>query len=106
MPGKHKSEEIRKIIVGAKQRGKNYKDIAEQFHVGQATVFRIWKLWEETKNVKHRKIPGRPRKTTPRQDRLLVRQVKVDPFMTAVDVRKYASDNLGVNILDRTEEEF
>uniref|UniRef100_A0A914D616 MH1 domain-containing protein n=1 Tax=Acrobeloides nanus TaxID=290746 RepID=A0A914D616_9BILA len=38
------------------------------------------------------------------QARLLVRQVKKDPFMTAVDVRQYAQDHLGVVMTDRTPE--
>ena len=51
--------------------------------------------------MKHKKINGRPRKTTPGQNRLLVRETKKDPFMTAVDLRKYAQDNLGVVMTDR-----
>ena len=41
-------------------------------------------------------------KTTPGQARLLVRQVKKDPFMTAVQMAQYARDHLNLNISDRT----
>ena len=44
----------------------------------------------------------RPRKTTPGQARLHVRQVKKDPFMTTVDLAKYAQDHLNLNMTDRT----
>ena len=102
MPGKYKTEDIRKLIVEAKQKGKKNRDIAARFHVGTGTVSRIWTRWEATRSVKTKKIPGRPRKTTPGQTRLLVRQVKRDPFMTAVDLRPYAEDHLGVNMAIRT----
>jgi transposase len=102
MPGKYKSEEIRKLIVEAKQKGELGKDIADRFHVSPGTVSNIWNRWKATRSVKTKKIPGRPRKTTQGQDRLLVRQVKKDPFMTAVHLRKYAEDHLGVNMAIRT----
>ena len=41
MPGKYKSEELRKLIVEAKQRGEMDKDIAKRYHCGTATVNRI-----------------------------------------------------------------
>jgi transposase len=102
MPGKYKSSELRTLIVEAKQRGEMVKDIAERYHCTPKTVYNIWKLWQETHSVKHRKIPGKKRKTTPGQARLLVRQVKKDPFMTAVELRQYAEDHLGINMAIRT----
>ena len=102
MPGKYKSDELRKLIVEAKQRGELVKDIAERYHCGRNTVQRIWKLWNDTHSVKPKKKTGRPRKTTPGQARLLVRQVKKDPFMTAVDLAQYAQDNLGLNMTAMT----
>ena len=76
MPEKYKSEELRKLIVEAKQRGWTNRDVAEWYHVDQSTVGRIWNRWKEFKTVKHKKINGRLRKTTPGQNRLLVRQAK------------------------------
>ena len=73
MPGKYKSEEIRKLIVEAKIKEKLGKNIAARFHVHEQTVKDIWKRWKESQMVKRKKIPGRPRKTTPRQHQLLVR---------------------------------
>ena len=45
MPGKYKSDELRKLIIEAKQRGEKGADIAERYHCGINTVTRIWKLW-------------------------------------------------------------
>ena len=54
MPGKYKYEEIRRLIVEAKQRGEKNDDIAERYHCGKATVKRIWK-WDVLK----RRVAGR-----------------------------------------------
>ena len=102
MPGKYKSEEIKNLIVEAMQNGEKQVDVAARYHVSQNTVSRTWNRWKETHSVKNRKITGRPRKTTPGQTRLIVRQVKKDPFMTAVEVRQYAQDNFGITMTDRT----
>ena len=66
----NKSEELRNLIVEAKQRGWTNRDVAEWYHVDQYTVGRLWSRWKEFKTVKHKKINGRPRKTTPGQNRL------------------------------------
>ena len=63
MPGKYKSEELRKLVVEAKQRGELVKDIAERYHCHRNTVNNIWTLWNETRGVKRQKKTGRPRKT-------------------------------------------
>ena len=102
MPGKYISEEIKKLIVEAKQKGETDQEVADRFHVNQSTVSRIFKGWREAKTVKHKKISDRPRKTTSRQNRLLVRLVKADPFKTAVDVQTYAHENMGLDISIRT----
>lgn len=99
---KHKSPEIKQLIIEAVQRGEGYRDIAKRFHVGFGTVARTVKRWNETRTVKRKKGSGRPRKATPKQVRLLVRQVKKDPFMTAVDLAQYAQDNLGLNFTPMT----
>lgn len=90
------------LIVEAKQNGELGVDIAKRFHVDPATVSRIWSRWKTTKTVKTKKKSGRPRKITPAQRRLLVRMVKKDPFVTAVEVMNYANKNLGMNIKIRT----
>ena len=41
MPGKYKSEELRKLIVEAKQRGEHHQDLADRYHVSVKTVYNI-----------------------------------------------------------------
>ena len=63
MLGKYKSEELRKLIVEAKQKGDHHEDIADRYHVSVKTVYNIWNRWKTAHTVKHKKIRGRPRKT-------------------------------------------
>ena len=67
MPGKPKSEEIKKLIVEAKRNGETDRIVAARFHVDRATVSRIYTRWREERTVKRRRGSGRPRKTTPGQ---------------------------------------
>ena len=80
MPRKHKFEEIKKLIVEAKQNRETDRDVAARFHIGKSTVSDMYKRWREERTVKRKRGSGRPRKTTNRQDRLLVRLVKADPL--------------------------
>ena len=104
MPGKYKSEELRKLIVEAKQRGEHHQDIDDRYHVSVKTVYNIWNRWKAVNRAirfffeKPKKKSGRLRKTTPGQARLLLRQIKKDPSMTAVGVKRYAQDHLSLNI--------
>ena len=68
MPGKYKSEELRKLIVETKQRGEHHQDIADRYHVSVKTVYNIWNRWKAVNTVKPKKKSGRPRKR--RQDKL------------------------------------
>jgi transposase len=99
---KHKSDEIKKLIVEAVLNGETYEAVANRFHTSKMTVSRTMKRWRETRTVKRKRGSGRKRLVTPGQARLLVRQVKKDPFMTAVDLRQYAEDHLGITMTDRT----
>ena len=60
MPGKYKSEEIRKLIVEAMQKGEEGKDVAERFHVHPSTVSQIRNRWKATRSVNIKKKSGRP----------------------------------------------
>lgn len=102
MPGKQVAENIRKLIIEAKQRKEKIADIAKRYHVSERTVKGLWKRWKEDGTVKRRRGSGRPRKTTIREARILVRQVKKDPFMTAVELAKYAQEHHNLNISEWT----
>ena len=56
-------------------------DIARVLNVSQSVVSRLLKKHRETGSVKDRKRSGRPKATTPRQDRLLFRMSRQNRFI-------------------------
>lgn len=102
MPGKAVSEEIKKLVIEARHKGESNREVADRFHICYSTVSRIYKRWSEERTMKRKRGSGRPRKTTKRQDRLLIRLVKKDPFQTAKDVQNYAREHMGVEMTTRT----
>lgn len=59
------------MIVQAIQRGTKQLEVAKIFKVSQSTVSQIWKRYKERGAIVVKKSPGRPVKTTARQDRLI-----------------------------------
>ena len=86
------------MIVEAVQNGEIVREVAKRFHVGKSTVSDIYKKWRQEGTVKRKKGSGRPRITTIRQVRALVRQVKKNPFMTAVELARHAQETLNVSM--------
>ena len=58
-------------------------EVADIFNVSKRQVERIHKHYQETGDVHDRRRSGRPRKTTARDDSLLVRLSKARPMSTA-----------------------
>lgn len=102
MKKKTLSNDARCAIVKAKQSGKTDRQIAADFGVSHTTVGRIYKRFLQTKSLDRKPGSGRPRKSTERQDRSMIRIVKNDPRKTATDVNKYATQQLHLNLSSRT----
>ena len=69
--------------VGMVRSGLSYRQAAERFNVSHSVIVRLLQRLDETGDVKERQRTGRPVKTTPREDRLLKRLARQDPFKTA-----------------------
>lgn len=80
------SSPVKKLIVTSVQNGNSFRKTAQLYGVGKSAVGQIMKKYELTGSTKNRKQSGRPRKTTPRQDRKLVVLSKENPRLTAVDL--------------------
>ena len=61
----------------------SYGALSERFGVAKTTVRRVVANYRERGTVTNVKASGRPRKTTVRDDRRIVREAKKDPFITA-----------------------
>lgn len=77
-----------KVLIIKSLKTKSPAEVADIFNVSKRQVERIRKRFEETGEVHDRPRSGRPRKTTVRGDRLLVRQSRASPFSTAAELHK------------------
>jgi transposase len=63
--------------------GFSHRRVADHFRVNHSIIVRLMQRVRQTGNVTDRPRAGRPRKTTPREDRLISRRVRQRPFSTA-----------------------
>ncbi|KAJ4444293.1 hypothetical protein ANN_06085 [Periplaneta americana] len=80
------------------------RQIAAECHIGLATVNSIIKRYRETGSITPQKKGncGRKRKTSPADDRLIVRISKLNPRLTIVDLTRELMATTGANIHVRT----
>lgn len=69
------SDDLCNQIIGMRQAGSSHVDIARAFRITQGAICKILKRHRETGVAKPRPTSGRPKKTTVREDRYLVRLV-------------------------------
>ena len=81
--GKPTSSDIRNSIITLSLRGENQSSIARRLLIQKSTVSRILRQYRRTGNVLPQKKTGRRRKTTPRQDKRILRLSQNNPFMSS-----------------------
>jgi transposase len=69
--------------VGMHNGGFSYRRVADHFRVNHSIIVRLMQPFRQTGNVTDRPRAGRPRKTTPREDRLIYRRARQRLFSTA-----------------------
>lgn len=82
--------------------GLSSRQVGKNFGIDHKTVLRIKKKYDESGTTERVAGSGRPRKSTARDDRILVNIVKKDAKKTASDVTKYANEQLKLEITNRT----
>ena len=98
MPRIKKTEGEKWRIVGMRDGGMKQADIARVLNVSQSVVSRLLKKHRETGSVKERKRSGRPRATTPRQDRLLFRMSRQNRFYSSETLRTHLRDSHRIRV--------
>ena len=76
------SESERRIIVGQYRAGVKQRDIAVNMHCSQSTVSRTISKFRNHQTLKNLPKSGRPKVTTPREDRSMVRYALRQRFST------------------------
>ena len=69
--------------VGIYNGGFSNRRVADHFRVNHSIIVRLMQRFRETGNATDRPRAGRPRKTTPRDDRLISRRARQRPLRTA-----------------------
>jgi transposase len=73
--------------VGMHYGGFSHRRVADHFRVNHSIIVRLMQRFRQTGNATDRPRAGRPRKTTPREDRLISRRARQRPFSTAGALR-------------------
>ncbi|GFT04261.1 transposable element Tcb2 transposase [Trichonephila clavipes] len=85
---------LRWRAVGWMEMGLSQADVARRLNVSRSVVQRLWDQYQSEDSVSRRPVPGRPRATTPAEDRFLalsarrrrtttVPQLVADPFQAS-----------------------
>ena len=90
------------VILHLKSEGKSFSEIAKVTKRSRKAVTNIIKRHEETGSTDHRPRSGRPSKSTPRDDRKLIRLSLANRHKNASDLRKEWSEQAGVDVSSRT----
>ncbi len=87
MRSKELSLSVKQAIIRLKKQNKPIREIAKTLGVAKTTVWNILKKKERTGELSNTKRPGRPRKTTVVDDRIILSLVKKTPFTTVGQIK-------------------
>ena len=96
------SEDLRKKIVEAKQRGMPTVEAARTFGVGISSVKRYAKTAREGGSLRPKRSPGRPPKAGERARRLLEADLQEHPAATLSERREYLRSVAGLRVSEST----
>ena len=94
--------ETRTRAVVLVEEGYSYRDVGTRLGISHKTVFRLVKKYRETGSIVDKPRSGRPRVTTEREDRVLVRRSLGDHRLTSPELRAKMEDDHGVHVSSRT----
>ena len=96
------SLENRGKVLALSEEGYSQREVARRAGCCERSVSDILKKERLTGGVRDRKIIGRKRKTTTKEDRLIVRKSKADRFKTATEIKAEMQVEHGVHISSST----
>ena len=99
-PGLSKSD--RNIALGLLEAGVRVIDVARRFGYHERTIYRLRARYLQTGSVDDRPRSGRPRKTTPREDRYLVTSSRRNRFMAVPKLVERLRHATGARISHKT----
>lgn len=88
--------------IFTKRKGESYKTIGKQLKISKQAIISLIKKHQRTGSVQDCTGRGRKRKTTKRQDRVIVRQSLRKSRLTFSDLRRSLVEQTGVKVTSRT----
>lgn len=96
------SEDLRKKVIEAHQKGQSTRKIAKELSVPKSSVHNIVTMFQKRGTVDDfTKFNGRPKKTEPKIDGHILKMAMQDPYLTVREVRSDLEAK-GVKISDKT----
>lgn len=89
-------------IITLMEQNMRQVDVANILHVNQSIVSRLWRKFQETQSIADRPREGRPRKTTPGQDRYVRLSARRNPIASATTLRHDLREATGVVVSSQT----
>ena len=86
----------RQVIFLERKNGSKLSDLAKKFEISIERVRKIVKTIETTGRAQNEHRSGRPRVTTPRDDRRYIRLVHANPKTTAGEIKEKIQLNVGL----------
>ena len=88
--------------IGMLTAGMSARDVARHFQRHESTISRLLNRFQQTGNVADRPRSGRPRKTTPREDRFLTTSSRRYRFLSSRKLGRLLRKATGTRVCDRT----
>ncbi|KAJ4427163.1 hypothetical protein ANN_24779 [Periplaneta americana] len=79
-------EETRKVIIKLHNQCKTLREISEIVGRPRSTIQSITDRFCLSKTVKNKPSPGRPKVLTEHDERVIIREIKKDPKITAIKI--------------------
>src|SRR5436190_17405654 len=100
--GKHCTRESRRLIIQLKNQNFSISHIARTLNCSRCMVRNAIRHFERYKSIEPKTRKNPPRKTSRKEDRIIARISKSDPFLTSRQIKHKMSSEYDVNISART----
>ncbi|GBN22617.1 hypothetical protein AVEN_136787-1 [Araneus ventricosus] len=100
--GKHLDDFFRGRIIGRLECGRTQLEVSEELGIAQSVISRLWQRFQDYGNVSRCYSSGRPRVTTPNEDRYLAVTAKRNRRSTASDLSRQLSLDTGTTVSMQT----
>ncbi|KFM57751.1 Transposable element Tc1 transposase, partial [Stegodyphus mimosarum] len=98
----HLDDCLRGRIIGRLECGRTQLEVSDELGIAQSVISRLWQRFQDDGNVSRRYSTGRPRVTTPNEDRYLAVTAKRNRRSTASDLSRQLSSATGTTISRQT----